>query len=90
MLSSLTWRSRGVRLWSTRSRPTSGRFRRSFRRGSWKFHPCQQDLKGLDEDVIPGLEMPSGTPLIYEIDADLEPIPNDFSSRLMEIPSVPS
>ena len=29
-------------------------------------------------------------PLVYELDADLKPIPNKFSSRLMAIPSVPS
>ena len=45
-LSSLTWRSRVARHWSTRSMPTSGRFRRSFRRGSWIFHPCHHDVPG--------------------------------------------
>ena len=40
--------------------------------------------------VIPDLEIPSGTPLVYEVDADLRPIPKEFSPRLMEIPSVPS
>ena len=41
-------------------------------------------------DVIPDLEIPRGTPVVYELDADLKPIPNEFSSRLMAIPSVPS
>ena len=40
--------------------------------------------------VIPGLEIPGATPLVYGLDADLKPIPNKFSSRLMAIPSVPS
>ena len=32
----------------------------------------------MDEDVIPGLEMPSGTTLIYEVDADLKPTPREL------------
>ena len=28
--------------------------------------------------VIPDLEIPSGTPLVYEVDADLRPIPKKF------------
>merc|ERR1711976_550354 len=33
-------------------------------------------LEGIADDVIPGLEIPTGTPLVYELDADLKPIPN--------------
>ena len=40
--------------------------------------------------VIPGLEIPCGTLLVYEVDADLRPIPKESSSRLRAIPSVPS
>ena len=40
--------------------------------------------------VIPDMEIPSGTPLVYEVDSDLRPIPKEFSPRLIEIPSVPS
>ena len=47
-------------------------------------------LEDIADDVIPGLEIPIGTPLVYELDADLKPIPNESSSRLMAIPSVPS
>ena len=41
-------------------------------------------------DVIPDLEIPRGTPVVYELDADLKPIMNEFLSRLMAVPSVPS
>ena len=62
-----------------------------FRRGSWKVHPCHLEYwEKVAGEVILGLEIPSGTPLVYEVDADLKPIPNEFSSRLMAIPSVPS
>lgn len=33
-------------------------------------------IEGISDDVIPGLEIPTGTPLVYELDADLKPIPN--------------
>ena len=39
-------------------------------------------------DTWPG--DPTRTPLILKLDADLKPIPNEFSSRLMAIPSVPT
>ena len=47
-------------------------------------------VEDIADDVIPGLEIPGGTPLVYELDADLKQIPNEFSSRLMAVPSVPS
>merc|ERR1711862_455541 len=31
-------------------------------------------LEGIPDDVIPGLEIPTGTPLVYELDASLKPI----------------
>merc|ERR1712100_328431 len=31
-------------------------------------------LEGISEDVIPGLEIPTGTPLVYDLDKDLKPI----------------
>lgn len=34
-------------------------------------------IEGLSEDLIPGLEIPTGTPLVYYLDADLKPIPTD-------------
>lgn len=34
-------------------------------------------LEGISDDVIPGLEIPTGTPLVYNLDADLKPISND-------------
>merc|ERR1712045_462923 len=34
-------------------------------------------LEDIPDDVIPGLEIPTGTPLVYELDADLKPIPNE-------------
>lgn len=33
-------------------------------------------LEGIPDDVIPGLEIPTGTPLVYELDKDLKPIAN--------------
>ena len=41
-------------------------------------------------DVFPGLEIPIGTPLVYELKADLKPFPNEFSTQIMAIPSAPS
>ena len=32
--------------WSTSSMPPSSRFRMSFRRGSWQFHPCHHEVLG--------------------------------------------
>merc|ERR1711877_65448 len=34
-------------------------------------------IEGIPDDVIPGLEIPTGTPLVYELDADLKPIKNE-------------
>merc|ERR1711933_392540 len=34
-------------------------------------------LENIPDEVIPGLEIPTGTPLVYELDADLKPIPNE-------------
>eukprot|EP00435_Cladocopium_sp_Y103_P008919 s1602_g2.t1 len=31
-------------------------------------------IEGISDDVIPGLEIPTGTPLVYELDGDLKPI----------------
>jgi len=36
-------------------------------------------LEGISDDVIPGLEIPTGTPLVYQLDADLRPIPTDLA-----------
>merc|ERR1712045_839196 len=36
-------------------------------------------LENIPDDVIPGLEIPTGTPLVYELDADLKPLPNDLA-----------
>ena len=46
-------------------------------------------LEDIADDVIPGLEIPRYS-MVYELDADPKPIPNEFSSRLMAIPSVTS
>lgn len=32
-------------------------------------------LEGIPEDVIPGLEIPTGTPLVYQLDDNLQPLP---------------
>ena len=53
MMSSLTWRSRVALHWSTSSMPTSSRFRMSFRRGSWQFHPCHRLPIGLCRVSLP-------------------------------------
>merc|ERR1712038_1275480 len=34
-------------------------------------------IENIPEDVIPGLEIPTGTPLVYQLDKDLNPIPNE-------------
>ena len=34
-------------------------------------------LEDIAVDVILGMEIPNGTRLAYELDADLKPIPND-------------
>merc|ERR1711920_368553 len=34
-------------------------------------------IEGIPDDVIPGLEIPTGTPLVYALDEDLKPIATD-------------
>jgi len=34
-------------------------------------------LEGISDDVIPGLEIPTGTPLVYELDENLKPLACD-------------
>jgi len=36
-------------------------------------------IENIPDDVIPGLEIPTGTPLVYELDADLKPLPSDLA-----------
>jgi 2,3-bisphosphoglycerate-dependent phosphoglycerate mutase len=36
-------------------------------------------IEGISDDVIPGLEIPTGTPLVYDLDADLKPIASDLA-----------
>jgi len=36
-------------------------------------------IEDIPEDVIPGLEIPTGTPLVYELTADLKPIPQELA-----------
>lgn len=36
-------------------------------------------IEGIPDDVIPGLEIPTGTPLVYELDKDLNPIATDLA-----------
>jgi len=36
-------------------------------------------LENIPDDVIPGLEIPTGTPLVYELDAELKPIPSELA-----------
>merc|ERR1712083_1233264 len=36
-------------------------------------------IEGIPDDVIPTLEIPTGTPLVYELDKDLKPIPNELA-----------
>lgn len=38
-----------------------------------------KDIEGMADDVIPGLEIPTGTPLVYNLDADLKPMPTDLA-----------
>jgi len=38
-----------------------------------------KDIEGITDDVIPGLEIPTATPLVYDLDADLKPIPSDLA-----------
>jgi len=41
-------------------------------------------LEGIPDDDITGLEVPTGTPLVYELDADLKPIPNEAAVAPMK------
>merc|ERR1712203_339314 len=36
-------------------------------------------IENIPDDVIPGLEIPTGTPLVYELDKDLNPIATDLA-----------
>jgi len=36
-------------------------------------------LEDMPDDVIPGLEIPTGAPLVYELDTDLKPLPQDLA-----------
>ena len=51
-------------------------------------------MEDIGHDVIHGLKIPIGTLSVYVLDANLKPIPkpipNEASSRLVAIPSVPS
>jgi len=38
-----------------------------------------KDIEGISDDVIPGLEIPTATPLVYDLDADLKPIPSGLA-----------
>jgi 2,3-bisphosphoglycerate-dependent phosphoglycerate mutase len=35
---------------------------------------CESHLDGVSEDVIPGLNIPTGIPLVYELHEDLRPV----------------
>jgi len=34
-----------------------------------------KDIEGIPDDVIPGLEIPTATPLVYDLDENLKPLP---------------
>jgi len=36
-------------------------------------------IEGIADDAIPSLEIPTGTPLVYDLDKDLKPIANDLA-----------
>jgi len=36
-------------------------------------------IEGIEDDVIPGLEIPTGTPLVYELDVDMKPLPQELA-----------
>merc|ERR1712087_1088001 len=36
-------------------------------------------IENIPDDVIPGLEIPTATPLVYELDKDLKPIATDLA-----------
>lgn len=41
-------------------------------------------IEGIADEVIPGLEIPTGTPLVYEFDADLKPIAQEGAVEPMK------
>merc|ERR1712183_1120286 len=41
-------------------------------------------IEDIADDVIPGLEIPTGTPLVYEFDADMNPIPQELAVEPMK------
>jgi len=41
-------------------------------------------IDGIEDDVIPGLEVPTGTPLVYEFDEDMNPIPQQGAVEPMK------
>merc|ERR1712127_282605 len=41
-------------------------------------------IEGIADDVIPGLEIPTGTPLVYALDADLKPIATELAVEPMK------
>merc|ERR1712066_971137 len=36
-------------------------------------------IEGIADEVIPGLEIPTATPLVYDLDADLKPMPSSLA-----------
>merc|ERR1712167_259698 len=38
-----------------------------------------KDIEGISDEVIPGLEIPTATPLVYDLDADLKPMPSELA-----------
>jgi len=38
-----------------------------------------KDIEGISDEVIPGLEIPTATPLVYDLDADLKPMPSSLA-----------
>merc|ERR1712004_428509 len=41
-------------------------------------------IEGIADDVIPGLEIPTGTPLVYEFDADMKPTAQSLAVEPMQ------
>lgn len=41
-------------------------------------------IEGIPDDVIPGLEIPTGTPLVYEFDSEMKPIATDKAVEPMK------
>lgn len=38
-----------------------------------------KDIEGISDEVIPGLEIPTATPLVYDLDANLKPMPSSLA-----------